>query len=63
MWKSFYAGMEFTFLPLFTLILFLAVFFGVVAWVYGLCRRGDFDAMAQLPLLDCAPPSGADSHE
>ena len=63
MWKSFYAGMEFTALPLFTLILFLAVFFGVVTWVYGLRRRSDFDAMAQLPLLDSAPPSGADSHE
>ena len=63
MWKSFYAGMEFTALPLFTLILFLAVFFGVVAWVYGLRSRGDFDAMAQLPLNDSAQSPGAPNHE
>ena len=63
MWKSFYAGMEFTYLPLFTLILFLAVFFGVVAWVYGLRRRGDFDAMASLPLNDSAQSPGAPHHE
>jgi cytochrome c oxidase cbb3-type subunit IV len=63
MWKSFYAGMEFTALPLFTLILFLAVFFGVVAWVYGLRSRGDFDAMAHLPLNDSAQSPGAPNHE
>jgi cytochrome c oxidase cbb3-type subunit IV len=63
MWKSFYAGMDFVHLPLFSLFLFLAVFFGVVAWVYGLRRRGDFDSMAQLPLMDSVPPPGADSHE
>jgi cytochrome c oxidase cbb3-type subunit 4 len=63
MWKTFYAGMEHAHLPLFSLVLFLAVFFGVVAWVYGLRRSSDFDALAQLPLSDAAPSSGAHGHE
>ncbi|MBF5045693.1 CcoQ/FixQ family Cbb3-type cytochrome c oxidase assembly chaperone [Aggregicoccus sp. 17bor-14] len=63
MWKTFYAGMEHVHLPLFSLLLFLAVFFGVVAWVYGLRRPSDFDALAALPLSDTPPSSGASSHE
>jgi cytochrome c oxidase cbb3-type subunit IV len=52
MWKQFYEGMELTQLPLFTLLLFFAVFLGVAAWVF-LGRRGqDYDALSRLPLAE-----------
>lgn len=52
MYKQFYQGMALTGLPLFALFLFLAVFLGVLAWVF-LARRGqDFDALAHLPLSE-----------
>lgn len=51
MYQEFYRGSELLHLPLFTLILFVAVFFGVVTWLF-IVRRGDkrFDEMARLPL-------------
>jgi cytochrome c oxidase cbb3-type subunit 4 len=52
MWKQFYEGMELTHLPLFTLLLFFAVFLGVAVWVF-LGRRGqDYDALSRLPLAE-----------
>lgn len=52
MWRQFYEGMELVHLPLFTLLLFFAVFLGVAAWVF-LARRGqDYDALARLPLAE-----------
>jgi cytochrome c oxidase cbb3-type subunit 4 len=65
MYKQFYQGMTLTQLPLFTLVLFLAVFLGVVAWVFFVRRSRDFDALAQLPLGEPhpLPSSGSHGHE
>lgn len=67
MYKQFYQGMSLTHLPLFTLFLFIAVFFGVVAWLFLVRRGRDFDALAQLPLAESVPanlPStGSHGHE
>jgi cytochrome c oxidase cbb3-type subunit 4 len=66
MWRQFYEGMELVHLPLFTLLLFFAVFLGVAAWVF-LARRGqDYDALARLPLAESGAVTsdsrGARSH-
>lgn len=50
MYKQFYKGMELAHLPLFTLVLFLAVFLGVVAWAFFLRKGRDFESVAALPL-------------
>lgn len=52
MYKQFYQGMSLTHLPLFTLILFITVFLGVVAWLFVVRRGRDFEALAQLPLAE-----------
>ncbi len=52
MFRQFYEGMQLTHLPLFTLVLFFAVFLGVAAWVFFARRGQDYDALAQLPLTD-----------
>ena len=57
--QEFYAGMAYTGLPLFTLLLFIAMFVGVLVWVLVLRRRSDFDAVARLPLADGTPPVSA----
>lgn len=66
MYRQFYQGMTLTHLPLFTLILFIAVFLGVVAWVFLGRRRQDFDALARMPFAEgggAAPgPGGSDGH-
>ncbi len=50
MFQEFYRGSDLLHLPLFTLILFVAVWLGVVAWVYGVRRKDtSFDRMALLP--------------
>jgi cytochrome c oxidase cbb3-type subunit 4 len=59
MYKQFYEGMALTELPLFALVLFIAVFFGVCAWVFGARRNQDFDTLAQLPLAE----RGEQGHE
>jgi cytochrome c oxidase cbb3-type subunit 4 len=52
MFRQFYEGMQLTHFPLFTLVLFFAVFVGVAAWVF-LARRGrDYDTLARLPLTE-----------
>lgn len=64
MYKQFYQGMSLTHLPLFTLVLFIAVFFGVLAWVFLVRRGGDFEALARLPLAEpgTVNPPSARSH-
>lgn len=52
MYKQFFAGMEFTALPLFALALFLVFFVAVTVRVFALHRKADFDAVAALPLND-----------
>ena len=67
MYKQFYQGMSLTHLPLFSLILFIAVFFGVVAWLFRVRRGRDFDALAQMPLAEPrtvdVPSIGSRGHE
>lgn len=67
MYKQFYQGMTLTELPLFTLILFLSVFLGVVAWLFAVRRGGDYEALAQLPLGERGtgdlPSNGGNGHE
>ncbi|QDE70449.1 MULTISPECIES: cbb3-type cytochrome oxidase subunit 3 [Myxococcus] len=59
MYKQFYQGMSLTELPLFALVLFIAVFLGVVAWVFVARRSGDFDTLARMPLSE----KGEGGHE
>jgi cytochrome c oxidase cbb3-type subunit 4 len=59
MYKQFYAGMSLTELPLFALVLFIAVFLGVCAWVFGVRRSRDFDSLARMPLAE----QGEGGHE
>ncbi|WP_224364486.1 CcoQ/FixQ family Cbb3-type cytochrome c oxidase assembly chaperone [Hyalangium versicolor] len=66
MYRQFYQGMDWTHLPLFALLFFLAVFLGVVAWLFLARRSQDFEAAALLPLLDQGPSrqdSGGTGHE
>ncbi len=65
MYKQFYAGMAFEYLPLFALVLFMAVFIGTAVRLL-LRRSSDYDPLAQLPLsgppetttlLTSAPPA------
>ena len=50
MYRQFYAGMELTHLPLFTLVLFTAIFFATVLRLFARRRAADFEAIAALPL-------------
>lgn len=52
MWKSFYAGMAFTELPLFALLLFVTLFGVMLTRIFILKRKQDFDPLAALPLDD-----------
>ncbi|MFN7131426.1 MAG: CcoQ/FixQ family Cbb3-type cytochrome c oxidase assembly chaperone [Myxococcales bacterium] len=58
MYRQFYAGMAFEYLPLFALLLFLSVF---VANAVRLLRRrpADFEPLARLPLADSCENEGA----
>jgi len=66
MYRQFYADMDFTHLPLFALLFFLAVFLGVVAWLFLARRSRDFEAVSLLPLAEQSAPgqaSGGPRHE
>jgi cytochrome c oxidase cbb3-type subunit 4 len=66
MYHQFYEGMDLTHLPLFTLFFFIAVFLGVVAWVFLARRSQDFESTALLPLAEqTVPPqaTGGTGHE
>lgn len=52
MYKQFFAGMEFTALPIFALCLFVVFFTLVVVRTFAIKTKGDFDADSQLPLSD-----------
>lgn len=52
MYKQFYEGMDLTHLPLFTLILFIAVFLAAVIRMFVLHRAADYEQIARLPLGD-----------
>jgi cytochrome c oxidase cbb3-type subunit IV len=66
MYRQFYAGMDLTDLPLFALLFFLAVFLGVVAWLFVARRSRDFEALSRLPLSEPSAPgqaAGGTRHE
>lgn len=53
MWKQHFAssaGSGVLDLPLFALVLFMAVFAGVVAWVFLVRRPAHFEGVSRLPL-------------
>ena len=52
MFKEFFAGMEFTALPIFGLGLFIAMFVLVVLRTFAFKTKGDFTPQSELPLSD-----------
>ena len=50
--QAFYAGMSFSDLPLFSLVLFVTLFVGVVIRAWVIQPRAHFDALSQLPFDD-----------
>jgi len=51
MYQEFYRTSQYLDLPLFSLLLFLAVFVGTVVWLFGVQRKNPrFDQIAKLPL-------------
>lgn len=52
MYAHFYAGMQWTALPIFALLLFLSTFLAATVWAWRSSRRSHFDAAARLPFDD-----------
>lgn len=52
MFKQFFAGMEFTALPIFALLLFMSFFALVVLRTFAFKTKGDFQPHSELPLSD-----------
>jgi hypothetical protein len=52
MYKQYFAGMEFTALPLFALFFFLVLFLAVGVRLFLVKRPKDFDRDASMPLSD-----------
>lgn len=50
--REFYEGMTFTDLPLLALVLFVALFVGVVIRAWVMKPRAHFDALSRLPFDD-----------
>jgi cytochrome c oxidase cbb3-type subunit IV len=50
--QQFYEGMELAHLPLFALVLFMAVFLIVVVRMFVFRRAEHFDNLARLPIAD-----------
>jgi cbb3-type cytochrome oxidase subunit 3 len=60
MWKSWYVGNSFTDIALVAMVIFMAIFVGVVIRAFATKRRVH-DAHAQLPLLDDVHERRADA--
>jgi len=60
MFGQFYAGMRWTALPLFALILFLTIFLVVMLRTILLAKRDEVDKLARLP-LDEEPAAGKET--
>lgn len=56
MYRSFYAGMSLTDLPLFALMLFVTVFLAVIVRTWVFRKREEFDALARLPFDEQVKP-------
>lgn len=54
MWKQFYARVIVGDGPIFALLLFMTVFVAAILWTTIKRRRGEYDALARLPLADDA---------
>lgn len=52
MFKQYFAGFEFTALPLFALALFLLMFVLVLVRTYAFKSQRDFEPQSQMPLFD-----------
>ena len=52
MWKELFEGMDLSALPIAAMLLFLAVFVGVVIWVLSPRRSARFERLSRLPLDD-----------
>ena len=52
MYRAFYEGMTLSHLPLFSLVLFFAVFTGALLRTFWLRKAADFDAVSRLPIGD-----------
>lgn len=52
MFKQYFAGFEFTWLPLFGLGLFFAMFVLMLVRTYAFKSKGDFEPQSQMPLSD-----------
>ncbi|MGA9523864.1 MAG: CcoQ/FixQ family Cbb3-type cytochrome c oxidase assembly chaperone [Myxococcaceae bacterium] len=50
--QQFYEGMDLTFLPLFTLVLFVSVFLIAIVRMFVFRRAEHFDNLARLPIED-----------
>jgi len=60
MYREFYSALSSTTLPLVTMLFFLVAFLLVLARLFLLRRRHDYDHLAALPLEDAAPATDAD---
>ncbi len=52
MFKQFFAGMEFTALPIFALLLFMSFFVAMVLRTFAFKTKRDFQHHSELPLSD-----------
>ncbi len=55
MWQELFQGATLLNLPLVVMIGFIAMFLGVLVWVFSRQRAPHFDKMAALPLDDSMP--------
>jgi len=63
MYREFFAGMEWTGLALFAMVLFLALFVLMLLRVFVFHSRRDYDSAALLPFDESSPRSAADRTE
>ena len=55
MWQELFQGASLLNLPLVVMLGFMAMFLGVLVWVFSRRRASHFDRMAALPLDDSLP--------
>lgn len=50
MWKQMFEGMDLSGLPIAAMLLFIAIFLGVVVWALSSRRSARFERLSRLPL-------------